>query len=65
MKCSDNDQGVPTFAMARVCSCKRSDRSKCGVARVSGRVSDPRTKRKHRQLVAVNMISNVFKETQL
>ncbi|TGJ99809.1 TraY domain-containing protein [Leptospira selangorensis] len=27
-----NDQGVPTFAMARVCSCKRSDRSKCGEA---------------------------------
>ncbi len=48
-----NDQGVPTFAMARDLLSKTSDRSKCGEARVSGRVSDPRTERKHRQLDAV------------
>ncbi len=28
-----NDQGVPTFAMARGLLCKASDRSKCGEAR--------------------------------
>ncbi len=49
---ASNDRGAPTFATARVCACKRSDGRECGKARASGRVSDPRAERKHRQLYA-------------